>query len=426
MRAHSRSIKICAAAATALAAAAVLAAGLARAARAQGSLDDAVRSYLAARTDAERDAIAPKLAAHDGLTAAAYRRAIEKTIAYPDLKAEPRPLVRKVEIADGRSIEVIVSVPPSYDPKKKAWPLLVAFMGAATDGRASIAAWAAAQKDYVIAAPSLPADTKADDPAYRGMPHYETGFKTFTALLRALPAELRIDPNRVFVTGHSHGAGIAWNCAIYQPDRVAGVIPAAGGSTYDKRNLVNLFGTSAYVIHGTHDGAVPVARSRDPVAWLVKFGYDHVYHEFDGGHDFPTAKLPDVLRWMATKERKPLPARIWQRTRPEWNATGRFFWVRIARGSGPLGPDDVVSVEGAIDAKANRIDLAVENAGALELLLNERLVDPKREVVVTVGGAGRLRGKVELRARTALDSFRLRRDLETIYPATLRIEVAGD
>jgi len=393
-----------------------LVAGPAAPARAQGSLDDVVRRYLAARTDAEREALDRRLAAHDGLTAAAYRRAIERARVFPDLKGERRPIARTVDIGDGRKVEVFVQVPRSYDPRRK-WPLLVAFMGPSTDGRASLAAWSRAYNEYVVAAPSLP----ADHPTYSGRPRYETALRAFEALLEALSAEMRIDHDRVFVAGHSHGGAIAWFCAAYLADRVAGAVPAAGHSTYTKEDLENLSGTaSIYAIHGAKDDAVPVAASRESVSWLERFDCDHVYHEFDGGHEFPTARIPDILAWMGTKARKPLPARIRHTTSSQWNTTGRVFWVEVVR---PRPLDDIVDLTATVDRAANRIDIRIDGAQEIELGLNERLIDPKREVTVLVDGAEAFRGQVPFRARAALDSFRARRDLDAISPGAIRLEV---
>jgi hypothetical protein len=150
-------------------------------------------------------------------------------------------------------------------------------------------------------------------------------------VLELATRELRPDPKRSWLTGHSMGGHGAWHLGVTFPDRWAAVAPSAGwvsmlsyagarpvDAATPVANLVkratapsdtlalapNLArsGMGVYVLHGSVDDNVPVAQARTMRERLGGFHPDFVYYERPGaGHwwgneccDWPP--LMDFLR----------------------------------------------------------------------------------------------------------------------------------
>ncbi len=136
-----------------------------------------------------------------------------------------------------------------------------------------------------------------------------------------------IDPNRIYLTGHSMGGHGTWHLGINYPDRFAALGPSAGwisiwgyrirpqSFTTDTGKMLirsarqsdtyafapNLKQTGVYVIHGADDDNVPAEQSRSMIATIAPFHKDYVYHEEPGaGHwwDNSEGGGADCVDWM--------------------------------------------------------------------------------------------------------------------------------
>ena len=131
----------------------------------------------------------------------------------------------------------------------------------------------------------------------------------------------RIDPTRVYVTGHSMGGHGTWQFGALHPGRFATAGPSAGWMSFysytgarrpsgvfaraaassDTINYVeNLARRGVYIIHGSADDNVPVREGRDNFATLQTITDDIVYHEEPGaGHwwDGDRALGADCVDW---------------------------------------------------------------------------------------------------------------------------------
>lgn len=93
-----------------------------------------------------------------------------------------------------------------------------------------------------------------------------------------------VDRERIYLTGLSLGGYGAWDIAIRRPEMFAAVVPICGGGDPTKAALLK--DTPIQVWHGSLDGSVPVARSRDMVKALKDAGATVDYREIrNGGHD---------------------------------------------------------------------------------------------------------------------------------------------
>ncbi len=122
---------------------------------------------------------------------------------------------------------------------------------------------------------------------------------------------LNIDPNRIYLTGHSMGGHGTWILGAQFPDQFAAIGPSAGwiswwtygfqhdsaaspmgmmlrrGTTPSNTYLLdqNYKQVGLYILHGSKDDNVPVTESINMVDSLSKFDKDFIFHEQMGvGH----------------------------------------------------------------------------------------------------------------------------------------------
>lgn len=112
--------------------------------------------------------------------------------------------------------------------------------------------------------------------------------------------ENQVDINRIYLTGLSMGGYGSWDLASRRPTAFAAVAPICGGA--DNSRVPLLKDVPLWVVHGDADNAVPVARSRGPVAALREVGANLTYMELPGvGHNSWTPGYSDhdgLLPWM--------------------------------------------------------------------------------------------------------------------------------
>ncbi len=139
--------------------------------------------------------------------------------------------------------------------------------------------------------------------------------------------ELKTDPQRVYLTGHSMGGHGVWHLGATFPDRFAAIGPSAGWISFwsyggaprtEKPTLVeallhraaspsdtlslarNYAALGVYVLHGDKDDNVPVREARTMREHLSKFHRDFAYHEQPGaGHWWDASDEPgtDCVDW---------------------------------------------------------------------------------------------------------------------------------
>ncbi len=116
------------------------------------------------------------------------------------------------------------------------------------------------------------------------------------ALLDDVAGRLRIDPDRVYVTGLSMGGRGTWDLAMSYPERFAAIAPVCGGAIPDRACRLKDVPVRAY--HGAKDDVVPLAESQTVVEAVKKCGgtADLVVYP-DANHDSWTAAYADPTLW---------------------------------------------------------------------------------------------------------------------------------
>jgi predicted peptidase len=225
----------------------------------------------------------------------------------------------------GETIQYALFVPSNYDATKK-WPLIVGLHGAGRPydwlmGYSGIIDFA--QRDGFVMvtplgyhprggfgvprrpAPATPASTPSSSgqtaspaPAQQPLPANisELSEKDVMNVLEMARKEFNIDPDRIYLWGHSMGGGGTYHLAAKYPDIWAGLALAAPSPPADLNSLERFRHIPILVMHGDNDQTIPVARTREAVAKMKQLGMQYVYVEVKGGdHSLFISKSRDMV-----------------------------------------------------------------------------------------------------------------------------------
>ncbi len=119
-----------------------------------------------------------------------------------------------------------------------------------------------------------------------------------------------VDPDKLLLLGFSQGGTIAYDLALRDPKRFAGLVALSSWlspeivaqvvPSEDHRNL------PALVIHGSEDPMIPSERSRESRDALLKLGVTTVYREFPMGHEIRPEALRELVGWLEDKALTPV------------------------------------------------------------------------------------------------------------------------
>lgn len=111
--------------------------------------------------------------------------------------------------------------------------------------------------------------------------------------LRALFAQVAIDPGRIGISGFSDGASYALSIGLINGELFRDVLAFSPGFSAETRRSGR---PRIFISHGVDDAVLPIdACSRRIVAQLRRAGYDLDYREFEGGHSVPTEMVTAAI-----------------------------------------------------------------------------------------------------------------------------------
>ena len=237
------------------------------------------------------------------------------------------------------------------------------------------------------------------------------------ALIEAAKRTGKVDPDRIYIAGHSMGGFGSWHIGAHHADLFAGIGAYAGAPVpiWDNdtdRNVIgvqpgvlpNLFGLRVHVYQSLDDPRVPPRENQGAIRFLDALrgtfggGFEVRYDEVDGrGHGAPQEGYLPSLRWLTEKKREARPARfVWEPVLP-WKR--QFYWVHWERPE----PEARIEVRALGD---NTCDITVhagtEDLTGLSVLLGPPHFDLERDVVIRVNGEERIRGRARLLLSTLL------------------------
>lgn len=212
--------------------------------------------------------------------------------------------------ADGHESPYVVFVPHDYDPGKSEPAPVILFLHGAGETKGAKGGKTPAEQGI---GPHIRGKREKTFPAVVVIPQAETrgwqadgpNGKRAMAMLDAVMAEYKCDPDRVYLTGLSMGGYGAWHHAFTYPDKWAAVVPVCGGG--DPNGAERIKGIPCWVWHGDQDRAVKVDLSRQMVAALKAAGGEPKYTELAGiGHESWDAAYAseDLYRWLFKQSKK--------------------------------------------------------------------------------------------------------------------------
>ncbi|HWC78152.1 MAG TPA: prolyl oligopeptidase family serine peptidase [Blastocatellia bacterium] len=225
------------------------------------------------------------------------------------LAQERGEIERAYAAPDGRPSPYRLYIPLSYNGST-ALPLIVLLHGAFGDERSYFSGLydpvvikgEAERRGIILAAVNGGGRVSS----YSG-PAEEDVFQVVAAVMR----DYKIDPARIFLTGHSNGAMGTWSVAAAKPDLFAAIAPVSGGKLPQKdaarTMLAKLKGVPALVIHGTKDSISPVANSREFAAAAQKAGVKTEFVELEEADHIGAvaASFPAVMQFFTRNGKAP-------------------------------------------------------------------------------------------------------------------------
>jgi len=227
-----------------------------------------------------------------------------------------------------------------------------------------------------------------------------------------------VDPDRVYLTGHSMGGHGAWILGTQFPGLFAAVGPSAGWisfRTYASRQKEegpaevekmtsrallqgdtlaltrNLTNRGVYILHGDKDDSVPVDQARQMAKALGEFHKDFIYHEEkDAGHWWDKSDEPgvDCVDWPplfdffarhALPRNKAVREVEFASTNPGLSA--ECHWARIEAQVEPL---KISAVRLRFDPGVKRFSGTTENVA--RLVLDTSLLEQGAAVTLDIDG----------------------------------------
>jgi len=393
------------------------------------ALAGAIFHYLDTKDSEEADRLLKDIQAHPNVSIERVADIIRAGRVYG-----PQPTGMFPEeqvVVRGRIYPLSLSIPDTYDPSKNLG-LVICLHGAGFTGDVYLERWRGRLGEgYLLACPTYPS----------GAWFTRQAEELVLATIHDLRTRYHIDSERIVLTGMSNGGIGTWLIGMHHAPLFAGIAPMASGlDDVLMPFLANLRNTPIYIIHGAKDQVMPVELSRTISRELDALGYSHVYREHErehpmaGGHYFPKEELPDLVMWLNSQRRGPLPSRL--TVVREASHFQSFSWLRLESTDLITAfSEDLVDQRdertrrreyAKLDAsivETNRIEVRAERVRRYSLFLNDRMVDVSKPVTVVTNGEVSFEGVVTQSLETLLRQARLRQDPQELFPVQLMITI---
>lgn len=211
-------------------------------------------------------------------------------------------IVKQANIVRKTTLTYLLKVPSNYEANKnERFPLLIFLHGSGERGNDI-------NKVKTHGPPSF-VDAREDFPFITVSPQCPEGTWWVTedlqAMLEQLKESLRIDENRIYVTGLSMGGFGTWAWACKYPEQFAAIAPVCGGG--DLQFADELKSTPVWAFHGEEDFVVPVKRTIEMVEAVNASGGKARMTIYPGvGHDswVNAYSNEELYQWLLSNTRK--------------------------------------------------------------------------------------------------------------------------
>ena len=113
---------------------------------------------------------------------------------------------------------------------------------------------------------------------------------------RGIPAE------RIILAGFSQGCAMTLQTGLRHDEKLAGLLCLSGyvplaDKISNERSEASLK-TPVFLVHGTHDGVIPVVRAHQSRDLLKALGYQVEWHEYPMQHSLCLEEINDIGAWL--------------------------------------------------------------------------------------------------------------------------------
>ncbi len=187
-------------------------------------------------------------------------------------------------------------------------------------------------------------------------------------VLNQMKKRYRIDPNRIYLTGHSMGGHGTWHVGLHHADLFAAIAPSAGWTSFNlyvpffmRRSYIyafpklrsirdmalredraevfleNALNLPAFILHGGNDDEVPPVQARIMFRGFKQLGYDVIYQEIPGKKHWwdqegvegtACVNYPELIEFLRSKVRNPAPRKVIFKT-TDIGLNNRMYWVQV-------------------------------------------------------------------------------------------------
>jgi poly(3-hydroxybutyrate) depolymerase len=217
----------------------------------------------------------------------------------------------------GKAMEYALFVPSTYDKAKKT-PLMVALHGLGSNPQQILhypgLTDLAEKHGYIVVAPMgynargwygarALVKGRPEDPKDLA----ELSEKDVLNVLGIVRAAYTVDPDRIYLMGHSMGGGGAWHLGLKYPDLWAGLAPIAPAIGRPASDVAKIKHLPVILVQGEKDHLVRVERVRPWAAEMKRLGMTHEYIEVPGGDHVTVAftTLPRIFAFFDKHRRGP-------------------------------------------------------------------------------------------------------------------------
>jgi predicted peptidase len=207
------------------------------------------------------------------------------------------------EVPHKVAIQYLLFLPEGYDNSRERWPLILYLHGGSLRGDdiSQMKRWGLAEK--AAADPKFPFIVVAPQ-CHKG--EIWTDVDALGAVLDEVARTHRVDPDRVYVTGHSMGGRGALYAAFKMPERFAAVVSLGPVSLItawaDKLATIPL-----WLFHGPNDQFTPLKEVEELVRAIEAAGGHPQFTVLPGRDHYilDVYDRPDLYDWLVQQKRKP-------------------------------------------------------------------------------------------------------------------------
>ena len=201
---------------------------------------------------------------------------------------------------DGALLPYRVYVPKSYDRAKK-YPLVVLLHGAGGDEGNFLDDYSQLWPKLAEEHGYLLASVNGRGPL-SGYAKENGAEQDVMDVLGIMQKRYNVDPNRIFLGGHSMGGMGTWRIGMAYSDRFTGLIPIAGTVKAVSDGALNGGGKKLplMIIAGEKDALVPAAGCKEAAEKAKGLGYPVNYKEYPNQNHLSVAvvSVPDIFTWL--------------------------------------------------------------------------------------------------------------------------------